>query len=599
MRTATNSAFGGACGCATLSLLVIAASVRADVCPPDIVSYWKFDDAAGLVASDTADGNNGLLVNGPVWTAGKVGSALELDGVNDYVTLPGAAANLKPTDAITLEVWLKPSNLVQDQHIFSTAGAGPSPLGHDYYLRLAQFVGPGGLEFRVNDNPLTADNALPVADEWYHVVATYDRTLGVRAIYVNGALIASNSYALPINTGHSVVTIGVNGRAITEGFPAKTFDGVIDETAIYARALTAAEVLQHYERGLAGSGYCVVDSDSDGIADSSDNCPAVYNPDQTDNEADGSGDACDADDDNDGVLDPNDNCPLVGNADQADSDADGAGDACDADLDGDGYDNSGDNCPTAANADQTDTDADGEGDECDLNDDGDAFLDAQDNCPSVPNDAQDDLDADGIGDVCDADLDGDGVANQADNCPIDPNVGQDDADADGYGDVCDSDDDGDGVADSSDNCPLVANPDQNDADSDGAGDACDADLDGDGIANGADNCPQVANPDQRDLDVDGFGDSCDPDVDGDGVANAADACAGTPSGAVTDSTGCSIAQLVPCSGPAGTVMPWRNHGKYLSATTQAVKRFVEAGLVTPAQADAVISAAAQSSCGKP
>jgi hypothetical protein len=36
------------------------------------------------------------------------------------------------------------------------------------------------------------------------------------------------------------------------------------------------------------------DSDSDGIADVSDNCPGVYNPDQADNDSDGYGDACDS-----------------------------------------------------------------------------------------------------------------------------------------------------------------------------------------------------------------------------------------------------------------------------------------------------------------
>ncbi|MBC8422424.1 MAG: thrombospondin type 3 repeat-containing protein [Chloroflexi bacterium] len=72
----------------------------------------------------------------------------------------------------------------------------------------------------------------------------------------------------------------------------------------------------------------VPDSDGDGIYDSGDNCPLVPNPDQTDTDGDGVGNACDADDDNDGILDADDNCPTVYNPDQADSDGDGVGDAC-------------------------------------------------------------------------------------------------------------------------------------------------------------------------------------------------------------------------------------------------------------------------------
>jgi hypothetical protein len=342
----------------------------------------------------------------------------------------------------------------------------------------------------------------------------------------------------------------------------------------------------------------VVDADDDGVPDNADNCPAVANTDQTDNDQDGQGDACDTDDDNDLLTDGGDNCPLVANANQRDVDGDGLGDACDADLDNDGFVNQADNCPAASNVDQTDTDGDRMGDECDLNDDNDALADAEDNCPAVANDDQGDLDGDGVGDLCDADLDGDGALNEADNCPLDANIGQDNADNDGDGDACDTDDDNDGVADGPDNCPLMANASQSDQDGDGLGDVCDGDFDGDGTGNGLDNCPSVANPDQRDFDSDGAGDACDDDVDGDGVANIGDSCANTVAGEVIDAGGCSIAQLSPCSGPAGTVMRWRNNGKYVSSVAHSATLFRQAGLITETERSAIVSAAAGSSCGK-
>jgi hypothetical protein len=124
-----------------------------------------------------------------------------------------------------------------------------------------------------------------------------------------------------------------------------------------------------------------LDSDSDGLSDSTDNCTWVVNPDQTDSDGDGLGDACDAaeppppppDSDGDGVSDDIDNCALVSNPDQADSDGDFIGDACapappppvDPDTDGDGVPDSVDSCVAVSNPDQLDSDADGVGDLCD------------------------------------------------------------------------------------------------------------------------------------------------------------------------------------------------------------------------------------------
>ena len=87
------------------------------------------------------------------------------------------------------------------------------------------------------------------------------------------------------------------------------------------------------------------DQDGDGVPDAIDNCPTVYNPDQTDTDSDGVGDACD-------------NCPTVFNPDQTDTDEDTFGDACD-------------NCPTLHSLDQADNDGDGVGNSCDA-------------CPDVP-----------------------------------------------------------------------------------------------------------------------------------------------------------------------------------------------------------------------
>src|SRR4051794_12688527 len=136
-----------------------------------------------------------------------------------------------------------------------------------------------------------------------------------------------------------------------------------------------------------------VDTDGDGVNDNVDNCVAIANANQANNDGDTQGDVCDDNDDTDLVLDAQDNCDFVANQDQADTDSDGQGDACDADDDADGVLDGSDNCPVVANALQANNDGDTQGDSCDFDDDNDTVADGSDNCPVVAN--TDQLNTDG------------------------------------------------------------------------------------------------------------------------------------------------------------------------------------------------------------
>src|SRR4051794_18534015 len=86
------------------------------------------------------------------------------------------------------------------------------------------------------------------------------------------------------------------------------------------------------------------------------------------------------------------------------------------------------------------------------------------------------------------------------------------------------------------------------------------------------------------------------DADGDGVADSVDKCLGSGPGTV-DANGCTLAQLVPCKGPAegGT---WKDHGTYVARVTKVAETWLAAGLITKTQKDALVAAASTSPCGR-
>ena len=219
----------------------------------------------------------------------------------------------------------------------------------------------------------------------------------------------------------------------------------------------------------------VCDTDADGISDATDNCPAIYNPDQLDSDADGQGNECDEDDDNDGIPDTTDCDPvnpainlnateICGNG--IDENCNGmADDICPpVDTDGDGLADTNDNCPNTSNTNQLDTDGDGQGNVCDEDDDNDGTADTNDCSPlnqSIHAGANE-ICGNGIDENCNGnyddvcDMDGDGVPDANDNCPTISITNQLDTDNDGQGNVCDIDDDNDGTADANDCAPLNA-----------------------------------------------------------------------------------------------------------------------------------------------
>jgi len=132
----------------------------------------------------------------------------------------------------------------------------------------------------------------------------------------NGVITGSGDSVIQFTVSYNINT-SVTGVLLSAGSVCWTGGKADQESAIQCNPAEAAD------QGVFLTGTLVPDTDSDGIADATDNCPDAANVDQLDTDNDDIGNVCDVDDDNDGDDDGSDNCPLMANPDQLDTDMDG------------------------------------------------------------------------------------------------------------------------------------------------------------------------------------------------------------------------------------------------------------------------------------
>ena len=203
----------------------------------DVVGYWHFDEGTASTTYDASGGgDNGTLMSSPTWQSEancKAGKCIAFDGV-DYVsvsTIPNV------TSALTVEAWAKTS-IVTDATYDTIVSKFSSGHYNGWFLR--RNANTSVVYFTLYNNSVsTASITGPtiVADQWTHYAATFDGTIA--RIYVNGVLSASD---LSASIGSATTNFVISGNyGSTENW-----NGSIDEVRLYSRALTATEILNHY-----------------------------------------------------------------------------------------------------------------------------------------------------------------------------------------------------------------------------------------------------------------------------------------------------------------------------------------------------------------
>lgn len=208
------------------------------VIPGGGTALWHMDEGAGDTIHDASENHMDGTIYGATWADGKFGSALEFDGVDDYVDC-GDDPVFDMTDAITLEAWVNYTELTSFPRAISRQYSGGTTADSCYQLGMtnnrARFA-LGGIFDHSSSGPTITTG------RWYHIVGTYDRETA--RLYLDGDEIWSDSYSAEIRTSDQPLTLGIS---VYEGSTFYPHEGLIDEVSIYNRALTGDEVLDHYE----------------------------------------------------------------------------------------------------------------------------------------------------------------------------------------------------------------------------------------------------------------------------------------------------------------------------------------------------------------
>lgn len=206
------------------------------------LGYWRLNEAAGPTAVDSAGTNNGTFVGsltvnqaGPrppaVPSLESNNTAYKFNGAGSRVTIP--ALNLN-SNTVTISAWVKRNGNAASFSgiVFSRAGSTVAGL---------TFGNSNELRYTWNDSGSTYNwnsGLIPPDGQWTFVALVIEPSQA--RIYMDsgaGLVYATNGISHAIEEFNGLTCIGQD----TSG-SSRTFNGMIDEVALFNRSLSAAEI---------------------------------------------------------------------------------------------------------------------------------------------------------------------------------------------------------------------------------------------------------------------------------------------------------------------------------------------------------------------
>lgn len=198
---------------------------------PALVAYWSLDEAEGIAAHNSFFDNYAYIVGDPVWLPadGKAGGALQLDGIDDYLSTPFILDPVK--SSLSAFAWIKggsPGQVILSQ----TGDFGGTWLGIDP-SEGKLMTGFSEMYF----GALVSETVI-TDGQWHQIGLVYDLASLHRRLYVDGALVAEDATVVSGIPSDGGMYIGASKDPDTGTF----FSGMIDDVRVYTRALNAEEI---------------------------------------------------------------------------------------------------------------------------------------------------------------------------------------------------------------------------------------------------------------------------------------------------------------------------------------------------------------------
>ncbi len=222
-----------------------------------LVGHWTFDGDKMNLSSSTAEildssgyGNNGNWMNhSTTTTIGKMGQALQFDGIDDYINI-GNPESINPTNEMSISVWVKTSGTAVKCIVckWSSLGSYNDTQSYAVYMLTDGRVVWAVNATNGNDNPLTGVIAINNG-VWHHIVVTAQNGTNNQKIYIDGVFDAQTTPGdTIIDTTTDPLRIGGGSEEGIEPGPYK-WNGSLDDVRIYNRALSQKEITRLYKLG--------------------------------------------------------------------------------------------------------------------------------------------------------------------------------------------------------------------------------------------------------------------------------------------------------------------------------------------------------------